>query len=192
MASFFWNLSSCLSSRASMSSWTSAAAVMKPTERPFWQAAKPRPRAMWVLPVPLLPSAMRFSRRLMYSQRASSRTNVLLSEGMTLKSKLSRALDHGEARRLDAPLDHAALAVDQLELGKTQKIANVVDASEAHCRAILSYSLRNVGSFSLLRWWTSSTCRVSVMRRAPTAGSCTTWQTSSRPGRAAGTDRRRG
>ena len=39
------------SSRASMSSWTSAAAVMKPTERPFWQAARPRPRAMWVLPV---------------------------------------------------------------------------------------------------------------------------------------------
>ena len=28
---------------------------------------------------------------------------------------------------------------------------------------------------------------VSVMRRAPTAGSCTTWRTSLRPGRAAGT-----
>jgi hypothetical protein len=26
---------------------------MKPTERPFWQAARPRPRAAWVLPVPL-------------------------------------------------------------------------------------------------------------------------------------------
>ena len=33
----------------------------KADERPFWQAARPRPRAMWVLPVPLLPSAMRFS-----------------------------------------------------------------------------------------------------------------------------------
>ena len=111
-----------------MSSWTSAAAVMKPTERPFWQAAKPRPRAMWVLPVPLLPSAMRFSRRSMYSQRASSRTNVLLSEGMTLKSKLSRLLITGKRAALMRRSTHAALAVDQLELGKTQKIANVVDA----------------------------------------------------------------
>ena len=47
---------------------------------------------------------------------------------MTLKSKAVEALDHGEARRLDAPLDHAALAVDQLELGQTQEIENVVDA----------------------------------------------------------------
>ena len=39
---------------ASMSSWTSAAAVVKPTDMPRWQAAKPKPRAMWVLPVPLL------------------------------------------------------------------------------------------------------------------------------------------
>ena len=81
---------------------------------------------MWVLPVPLLPSAMRFSRRSMYSQRASSRTSALLSEGMTLKSKLSRLF--GEARRLDAPLDHAALAVDQLELGESQQVADVIDA----------------------------------------------------------------
>ncbi len=34
-ASLFWNRRSCLSSRASMSSWTRAAAVIKPTERPF-------------------------------------------------------------------------------------------------------------------------------------------------------------
>ena len=33
-------------------------------------AGRPRPRATWVLPVPLLPSAMPFSRRSTYSQRA--------------------------------------------------------------------------------------------------------------------------
>ena len=38
------------------------------------------------------------------------------------------ALDHGEARRLDAPLDHAALAVDQLELGESQQVADVINA----------------------------------------------------------------
>ena len=43
-----------LSSRASSSSCTSAAAVVKPTDRPFWQAARPSPSAICVLPVPLV------------------------------------------------------------------------------------------------------------------------------------------
>jgi hypothetical protein len=30
-----------------------AAAVIKPTDKPFWQAASPNPRTMWVFPVPL-------------------------------------------------------------------------------------------------------------------------------------------
>ena len=34
---------------------TSAAAVVKPVERPLWQAASPSPRATWVLPVRFLP-----------------------------------------------------------------------------------------------------------------------------------------
>ena len=55
-ASFFCRLSSRRSSRASISSWTSDAAVVKPTDSPLWQAASPRPRATWVLPVPLLPT----------------------------------------------------------------------------------------------------------------------------------------
>jgi hypothetical protein len=37
---------------------------------------------MCVLPVPLLPTAMMFSRRVKYSERASSRTRALLSDGM--------------------------------------------------------------------------------------------------------------
>ena len=54
-------LSSLRSSRASMSSCNSAAAVVKPTDIPFRQAARPNPRAMWVLPAPPLPVAMTFS-----------------------------------------------------------------------------------------------------------------------------------
>jgi hypothetical protein len=38
------------------------------------------------------------------------------------------AFHGGEARRLDAPLDHAALPVDQLQLGQAQQISHVVDA----------------------------------------------------------------
>ena len=63
--------------------------------RPFWQAARPSPMAMWLLPVPLLPTAMTFSRRSTYSERASSSTNVFLSDGSARKSKLSRLLTAG-------------------------------------------------------------------------------------------------
>ena len=52
---------------------------MKPTNMALWQAAQPSPRATWVLPVPLLPPAMPFSRRRMYSQRASSIRNRFLT-----------------------------------------------------------------------------------------------------------------
>ena len=143
-----------MSSRASMSSWTSAAAVMKPTERPFWQPpGRDRGRcgscrshccrARFLAALDVLAAGQ------LQDQR-------LVERGDDLEVEAVEALDHGEARRLDAPLDHAALAVDQLELGESQQVADVIDPSEAHCRAILSYSRRKVGSFSVLRWWASS------------------------------------
>src|SRR5215212_8043395 len=77
-----------------------AAAVMNPTDSPFWHAARPSPSARWVLPVPLLPSAMMFSRRATYSQRASSSTRALLSDGRARKLKLSRLLVAGNRASL--------------------------------------------------------------------------------------------
>ena len=47
------------------------------------------------LPVPLLPRAITLSWRRMYSPRASSSTSILLSEGIALKSKLSRDFTAG-------------------------------------------------------------------------------------------------
>ena len=52
LANCLWKRSRRFSSLASINSWTNAAAVIKPTVRPFWQAARPRPRATWVFPVP--------------------------------------------------------------------------------------------------------------------------------------------
>ena len=69
--------------------------MVKPTDIPFWQAARPSPRAAWVLPVPLLATAMIFSRRCTYSQRASSSTRDLFTEGMAVQSKVSRLLTAG-------------------------------------------------------------------------------------------------
>ena len=46
---------------------------------------------MWVLPVPLLPTAMTFSRRWMYSQRASSATRTIAKSGeMDYKERETR------------------------------------------------------------------------------------------------------
>ena len=54
------------------------------------------PKATWVLPVPLLPTAMTFSRRWMNSQRASSITKALFSDGMAGKSKVPRLFTAGK------------------------------------------------------------------------------------------------
>ena len=70
----------------------------------------------------LLPSAMTFSRRSMYSQRASSRTIILLSDGMALKSKLSKLLTAGLGHP-DPPLDHAAFPINQLQFGQANKVS---------------------------------------------------------------------
>lgn len=48
------------------------------------------PIARWILPTPLGPSAMMFSRRTTNSAWARLRTNFLLSVGMTSKSNVSR------------------------------------------------------------------------------------------------------
>src|SRR5450631_3342938 len=85
-----------LSSRASMSWCTRPAAVVKATEKPFWQAASPRLSPMCVLPVPELPSAMMLSRRRIYSQRESSRTSILLRLGIATKSNVSRLFTAGK------------------------------------------------------------------------------------------------
>jgi hypothetical protein len=64
----------------------------------------------------------------MYSQRASSRTKVLLSERIAVKSKLSRLFTVAKPRLLDAALDHPTFALDQLEFGQAQQVAWVIDA----------------------------------------------------------------
>ena len=125
-ASCRWRLSSRRSSLASMSSWTRAAAVVKPTDIPLWQAATPRPRAMWVLPVPLFPAAMMFSRRSMYSQRASSMTSCLFTRaGQKPRGwpgvEGVQAFDRGEARGPDPALHHALVAVDEFQFGSLSR-----------------------------------------------------------------------
>ena len=82
---------------------------------PFWQAARPSASATWVLPVPLLPSVITFSRRRTYSQRASSSTSILPKLGMAAKSNVSKLFTAGNRA---ARKDHIISMID----GKQYKV----------------------------------------------------------------------
>ena len=55
---------------------------------------------MWLLPVPELPTAMMFSRRSTYSERASSMASALFNDGNASKSKLSSVFTAGNLAAL--------------------------------------------------------------------------------------------
>ena len=104
------------------------------------------------MPVPLLPTAMTFSRHWMYSQRASSITSALFTEGMAGKSKVSKALDGREPGRPDPPVHHALVAVDEFQFRQPEQVPwEWSTPSAAHWAAIFPYSLRKLGSFSSFR-----------------------------------------
>jgi hypothetical protein len=92
--------------------------VVKPTDKPFWQAASPNPSEMCVLPLPLLPTAMTFSRRAMYSQRASLQDQGLVEGRDRREIETVEALHCREPCLLDAALDHPAFPLDQFEFGQ--------------------------------------------------------------------------
>ena len=68
--------------------------------QPPLAGGEPKPRATWVLPVPLLPMAMTFSRRSAYSHRTNCITRCLFTDGMARKSKVSRLLTAGKRAAL--------------------------------------------------------------------------------------------
>ena len=76
-----------------------AAAIDDPDVAWLRVIASPR-RATCVLPVPLFPTAMTFSRRSTYSHLANCVTRCLFSDGMARKSKVSRLLVAGKRAAL--------------------------------------------------------------------------------------------
>ena len=140
------------SSRASISWLTSDAAVVHATVNPFWQAA--RPSAIWVLPEPLLPSARMFSRRRIYSQRASSRTSILLRLGDRGEVERVEALGRREPCGADAPFDRPSLAIDQFEFEQPQQVTRMIDAARGALAGdfvILAQHRRQLQLFEMMR-----------------------------------------
>jgi hypothetical protein len=99
---------------------------MKPTAKPFWQAASPNPRAMCVLPVPLLPTAITFSRRVTFAA-SELQDQCLIERRDRREVETVAALHRREPRLLDAALDHPSFSLDQFEFGQAQQIAGMID-----------------------------------------------------------------
>ncbi len=97
------------------------------TEKPRWQAASPSARAVWLLPVPLLPSAMTFSRSHELAAGQFEHQHLVdAGDGGELEGL--EGFDGGKVRGANAALDHAAFAVDELELNQAHQIAGVIEA----------------------------------------------------------------
>ena len=87
----------------------------------------------------------------MYSQRASSRVSILFSDGMALKSKVSRVLTMGKrAALIRLWLARCSLSISSAS-ARRSKNPMWSTFSRAHCLAVFSDSLSMVGSFSFLR-----------------------------------------
>ena len=163
--------------------------MVKPTDKPFWQAASPNPSEMCVLPVPLLPTAMTFSRRAMYSQRASARTKVLLSEGDRREIETVEALHCREPCLLDAALDHPALPLDQFEFGQAQQVAGVVDPLGGALPGELVVFAQEGRQLECLEMMREQQLRLLSLMTPRRAGRDRPWPRSSRPLPLAGRDR---
>ena len=95
--------------------------------QPRWQAARPRPRATCVLPVPLLPMAITFSRRSTYSQRANCMTSCLFTGRDGEEVEAVQALCGREACSPYPPVQLAVMAVYEFKLREPQQVAGMVD-----------------------------------------------------------------
>jgi hypothetical protein len=78
------------------------------------------------LPVPLLPTAMTFSRRAMYSA-GELQDQCLVERRDRREVETVEAFHRREACLLNAALDHPSLPLDQFEFGQAQQIAGMVD-----------------------------------------------------------------
>ena len=83
---------------------------------------------MWVLPAPLFPTAMMFSRRSMYSQRGQFHDQGFVHRGDGQEVEGVQALDRGEARGADPALHHALVAVDEFQFGQPEQVVGMVSA----------------------------------------------------------------
>ena len=121
-------LSRRLSSRASMSSWTRAAAVVKPSDIPLLTGGQVQAQGDVGLAGAtisdgddILPVLDVFTARQFHDQGFVHRRNGQEVEGI-------QAFDRGEAGGPNAALYHALVPVDEFQFGETQQVVRVIRA----------------------------------------------------------------
>ena len=83
---------------------------------------------MWVLPAPLLPTAMTFFPMLDVFTPGQFHDQGLVHRGDGQEVEGVQALDRGEARGPDPALYHALVAVDEFQFGQPEQVIGMVSA----------------------------------------------------------------
>ena len=151
LAICFCRRSSRRSSRASIISWTKAAAVVKPTDEALLAGGQPEAQGDMGLAGAARPEGDDVLAPLDPFAAGQFQHLHLVEAGDRLEVEAVEAFDRREPCGLDPALDHPPLAVDQLQLHQPGEERTWSSPSAAHCRASFSYSRRKVGSFSVLR-----------------------------------------
>ena len=115
---------------------------------------------------------MTFSRFWTYSQRANSITSALFTDGMAVKSKVSKVLTAGKRAdriRRSTMRWWRSMSSSSASLSRYPGWST---PSAAHWAAIFPYSRKKLGSFSSFRWCSSSSVDRLFMPPSPTAMSC--------------------
>ena len=124
-----------------------------------------------------------------YSERASSRTRVLLAKE-SRRIEAVEALDRWEPRFLDPTLHHASLSIDQLQFGEAQQKADMVEILGGALPSKLLILAQERRQLERLQVMSEQKSGVSIMTTLPPASSCNFWPTSSDMGsRQIGIDR---
>jgi hypothetical protein len=99
-----------------------AAAVVKPTDKPFWHAASPNPRAMCAVAESddVLAASNVFAAGKLQDQ-------ALVERGDRREIETVEAFHCRKPCLLDAALDCPPFPIDQFQFGQAQQVAGVVD-----------------------------------------------------------------
>src|SRR5271163_2100430 len=105
-----------------------AAAVIKPTDKPFWQADSPQSQGN----VSLARAAVADRDHVLAASNVLAASELqdqrLIERGDRREVETIQALHRREPCLLDAALDHSPFPLDQLEFGQAQQVAGMVDA----------------------------------------------------------------
>ncbi len=101
---------------------------MKPTDRPFWQAARPSPERDMALARATVADRDDILAPLNVVRARQFQHQHFVQRWQRQEVEAVEAFDGREPRRLDPALHHAPLTVNHLHLGQPHQVTRMVDA----------------------------------------------------------------